>query len=338
MRRRWFWFAALIGLVAPRPASAQEDPRERADLLLREGAELGKQGKDDEAIARFKEAERIYPRAIHDCNIGLVYARTKRWPQAHLFLTRCRERWARQETRPLPGWVTTRLRAVHDQLDAGGFAPITLTVNPPTATLTTSAFAADETFTARVIWLPLGTHQVTATAGGYQPRTIPIEAATPARQTISISLAPEPGPVEEPGPTEPEPELKPVEPEPAPVEAREPAVTEPLPHPPPSDTRRRSVAPWLVTATGVAAMSAGGYFYYVAATTDDDVEAGTKSRDDWKRDETLGYGLFWGGAAVTTAGIVWLYLTRDRGDASDRPTVGAVPGPGGGYVWLEWSL
>lgn len=165
-----------------------EQPKTAADELVRDGARLGKAGDYEQAVDRFKRAEAMFSRAIHDCNIGLAYARWNKLGRAHAFLDRCRSR----AVEALPAWVDKRARAVMEELRNGSYAPVEILADHVGATIQVSTFAADEVFGApRVVWLPFGEHVIVVSLSGYQPqrRTLTIDSNHGVR--VSIEFGPE---------------------------------------------------------------------------------------------------------------------------------------------------
>ncbi len=340
---------AVFVCAAARVAGADGGAKADADELVREGMELGRAGKLDQAIAAFKRAEAIYPRAVNDCNIGLAYARQNRWAQAHFFLVRCRERWSREETRPMDAWVDQRIKKSLAALKDGDYAPVDIRVTPVDAVVRVSAFAPDETFVGgRIVWLPHGSATVAASREGYQPKEIALAVSGRARQTASIDLSPIP--VERPT----------REPDAPPPDVSKPSVTadpttDPIgPTSPPAEptsppARSRGAGPWLALGAGVALGIAGGVMHVQAAGSRSDLidleaPGSDASQDeiDGKRDtfhqqRNVTIGLYTAGGIALGVGL-YLFLRSDGEGESRRPVVGAAPTKGGGTVWLHWNL
>jgi hypothetical protein len=189
---------ALSVLLSP-PARAEEvelSPREQADALLRDGARFGEQGKWDDAIRRFRAAESKFPRAVHDCNIGLAYIRSTRPHLALHYLRRCEAR----ATEPVPGWVETRRTEALEALRKGAFTPVEVAVSPLGATFTVDTLPG-ETFApvgtggalaTLSLWLPEGRHTLRLTAPGHQAETRSIEASGRAALRLEATLSPAP--------------------------------------------------------------------------------------------------------------------------------------------------
>src|SRR5688572_16013965 len=154
---RWLLLVCvLVGL--PARVAAQDDPRARADALVRKGNELGQAGKLAEAIAAFKEAEQLHRRAVPLCNIGLAYGKLGKPALAHLYLRRCRERWTATEDKAAPAWIDVELARL-DKLLAADHGRIDLGLSPVNARAVVSAFADDDPIPPGPVWLPVGEHQ-----------------------------------------------------------------------------------------------------------------------------------------------------------------------------------
>ncbi len=272
-------FAQILSVIlvcaTPRLASAQDaaDPEQQASALVEEAAALGRKGQLAEAIATFKRAEALHPRAIHVCNIGLAYVRLNRWPQAQFFLSACRERWSQEQTSPIDEWVNKRLREAIGKLSAGDFAPITVKSSPAGAAIESSSFLPDETFRGpRIVWLPTGKTELKASLSGYLQDTRSIIVEKGVAQEIAFVLTPEP--IEEPTPNgddtkvgsehdgkgqKGDAEVAELD---TPTESSSQGTTSSLvssPMPPPRSTS--PVWPWIATATGVALIGAGAFVH-----------------------------------------------------------------------------
>jgi hypothetical protein len=316
----------LVGL--PARAAAQDDPRAQADALVRKGNELGRAGKLAEAIAAFKEAEQLHPRAVPLCNIGLAYGKLGKPALAHLYLRRCRERWTATEDKAAPAWIDAELATLDKQLPAG-HGRIDLKLRPADARAVTSAFAADDPLPPGRIWLPYGDHTITVSADDHDSRTVPVHVSQ-GTQGLLITL--ERTKVEAP-PRDPPP---PVEgPKPPAVEHRPPEpIDRPLPPP-----ARRSRLPIYTGLGGVLLLGGGVTFHVLALGAKDEAEkyAADDPRfdshaSDFRRDRALAIGLY-AAAGVALAVSTYLFVRTERG-----PAVGAAPTRGGATAVLTWTL
>jgi hypothetical protein len=317
----------LVGL--PARAAAQDDPRAQADALVRKGNELGGAGKLAEAIAAFKEAEQLVPRAVPLCNIGLAYGKLGKPALAHLYLRRCRERWTATEDKAAPAWIDAELAKLDKQL-VGGHGRIDLKLRPADARAVTSAFAADDPLPAGRIWLPLGDHTITVSADEHDSKTVPVHvsqgtqglAITHARTTDAVA----------PPPRDPPP----------PVDGRKPPAVEDRPPEPidrPMPPPRRSRLPFYTGIGGVLLLGGGVTFHVLALGAKDEAEkyAADDPRfashaSDFRRDRALAIGLY-AAAGVALAATTYLILRTERG-----PAVGAAPTRGGAAAVLTWTL
>ncbi len=337
-----------IGVQAPAapPASAL-DPREDADTLVREGAALGERGDWDGAIEKFRAAERSWPRAMHDCNIGLAYVLSARHHLGWLYLGRCQAR----ATETLPKWVQTRRQEALRILNAGEFTPLELEVSPPMAQVAIDT-QPGEVFTGTIVpgasqavitlWLPFGEHKVRVEAEGFEAMSssLQLKGREPLRVQWRLSPA---VPSEAPPPEAPPPELPPLSPPPAPE----------APPPAPVEGRGVSVGPWITIGAGIAAAAVGGVFHGAASSSRDqantaadngDRDAYDGHVDDFELQRGLSYGLFIAGGAAVGAGLLWFFL--DDTAEPDAALVGPVgrtrvdalsvmPIDGGGVMRLE---
>ena len=171
----------VMGLCATAGAETPED-------LVHGGEELAKAGRYSEAIDLFKAADRRQPRASNACLIALAYTRKEAWPQAEIFLDRCKAGATAGE--PLPDWVPTATEQLAERLATVNVAAITLVVEPAgtPVELTVSSFAPDEVFAPRTIHLPPGHHVVTARARGWPDVHQTIEVHDRAAQHVTIHL------------------------------------------------------------------------------------------------------------------------------------------------------
>ena len=311
----------LVGLVVACPAAAAADDQAEADRLTIEGAKLADAGRFDEAIAAFRRAEALVPRAINDCNIGLAYARSGRPAHAHFFLRRCRAR----APQALPSWVDARMQKLDAELRAGTYAPVEIVVDPPGATVTIAAFLPDDLASvSSPVWLPQGAHEVVIARAGYVPmtRTLPVDRATP--QELRVVLDAEAKPAPDPA---------------APSPAAPAGVVKPFSPAPPSRSPLK-LAGWITAGVGLAAGGAGVYFLMRSRAGYDDVQGVIDVHGPWteedadtldqaESDETTGKVLLAVGAGALVAGGVLLFLgiradERAAGGVTLAPTDGGA--------------
>ncbi|MCC6622436.1 MAG: hypothetical protein IT385_14325 [Deltaproteobacteria bacterium] len=307
---------ALVLLTVATLFGAEPDPRAEADRLVAEGAALGQKGRWDEAIARFEEAERHFPRAIHACNIGLAHARADRPEKALLHLTACQAR----ATEPLPAWVPKRIDETRAALNAGRFAPLELVPRTLGARVTLDHFGDQPLVPPVTVWLPFGEHRLRAELAGHVALDEALVIDTKAALRRMIDLPPEPIASAEPTP-EPGPEAPP---EPGPEAPPELGV-EPAPEP------TSTLPAWIVIAAGGGALATGAIFYGLALGSQSDAESFEAGSDDFeeadlrfKTQRSLAYGFLAGGAAVTAVGVVLLVVLDDADDVAVQPTLGGA--------------
>ena len=200
-----------VGLLLMAAPAAADDPKnEEAKELVREGAELARDGKHAQAIEKFQEAEALVPRASHHCNIGLAYSEMGALAKAHFFLVRCQLRAVGERTR-LPGWVSSQVRKTRKRLERGDYGRVRLDVQPATAEVVVRSFLPDETLDeCRELWLPVGAHLLEVTAGPVS-RQLAFrvekreELVSVPINLIATGSGPDPDPDPDPDPARPSP-------------------------------------------------------------------------------------------------------------------------------------
>ena len=89
--------------------------------------------------------------------------------------------------------VHAAMSSIDGQLRTGEFTPIDIRVEPAGATISIAGFASDEAFVGgRVVWLPFGTHAISAAQSGYRPATVEITTTSHAAATANIVLEKQP--------------------------------------------------------------------------------------------------------------------------------------------------
>ena len=183
----------IAAMMPPRPAGAgvPAADQDRARKLAREGNALLVAERFGEAVAKYKQAERIWSRLVHACNIGLAYSKAKRYARAHLFLGLCRERAEREGKRgKLAAWVVERHRAAGEAMARGNYGRITIDMREvPGARVAASAFGPDETFTApRTVWLPAGLTTLTLIGRDGKRSSRQVRVEPNASRTIALAF------------------------------------------------------------------------------------------------------------------------------------------------------
>lgn len=182
----------LVGAVVL--ALAGSAYADEADNLVAQGDDLARRAEYAQAIEKFKAADRARPRAMHACMIGLAYLRRQLWPQAEVFLSRCRKRAIASD--PLPEWMDDAESQLAMQLKAAPVTAVEIVVQPPgvAASITTSSFAPDEQFDPQVIHLPAGRHTITATAPGFVTAKAEVNVSGSGTARVELVLVPVPPP------------------------------------------------------------------------------------------------------------------------------------------------
>jgi hypothetical protein len=292
--------------------------------LVAKGEALAKQGEFSSAIDAFKQADAKQPRAEHACLIGLVYTRRELWPQAELFLARCRARATDGD--PVPTWLPKVEQQLAEKFVADGVAPVTIVVTPSTAKaqLTVSSFAPDETFEPRMIHLAAGHHTVDVTADGFVSASREVVVETSAPQTITIDLH-----------TTAEATAAAA----ATASAADARAAAAFAQSHPTEPARSSV-PMKVMIGGVAlgVVGAAVDLFVVkpardrlASAPDTTIYESRTSSFDLRRDVTI--GLYGGAAIAVVTGLVLRYTVYDR---SAVQVTGSLDHNGGGIA-VTWS-
>ena len=287
--------AASVG-TAPCPAVADDagrappppavDPLAEARRLATEAGERAAAGDMLGAAARFRAAYSFDPRPELQCNVGVAFHKARDLPRAHLYLGQCLTRAGVLDA-AIATSVRTAFAALEDELRAGSFAPVDVTVTPDTAVFTVSAFDPEDAMIgARQIWLPFGHHTITARAEGHVEQALDLDVSSPARQPVRLVLE------------------------------RAPVVTAPI--------APRTLHPYgrrpALYATGVTgALAIGAVVTYLAARSaaSDAGEAGISDDeyDDRVGDARFRQRLSWGlagGAVVGAALSGWLWQRSTR--------------------------
>jgi hypothetical protein len=205
---RWIALPVAVALATAglgTPALADDATAvERAQRIASEAQSLAQAGDYLGAAARYKSALAIDPRPEYDCNVGIAYWKARDLPRAQLFLSDCSSR----ASHLAESFVTSMrqvLDAVETRLRDGDFAPVDVSVDPETAKVEVSSFAPDDTFVGRrIVWLPFGTHALTATATGHEAisQDVTIDSRDPIEVRLELPAIPPPPPeiVREPAP------------------------------------------------------------------------------------------------------------------------------------------
>lgn len=185
--------AALVSWAArPRAQSAPPTPfifapspevpgaATRGKLETEAAQKLARKKRFAEAIVLLEKVAVEHPSVVHDCNLSLAYLRAGKLTRAQLMWDVSRLRGAKA-----PDWcgpsLTTQLATA---LRTKGYVPLTVTVQPPSATIEIGDLRFRE---LSLVWLPPSTYQVQASASGFDGATVPVLVAPPSA-TATLAL------------------------------------------------------------------------------------------------------------------------------------------------------
>lgn len=274
-----------------------------ADSLVAEGEQLGKAGDFEGALAKFRQAETIEPRAVHDCWIALAQRRLRRWTSARFHLDRCKQRAG--GTAPV-SWFRTVADEVQAGLDDGGFEPVEIATEPPGATVVIREIAGERWTSPVTLYLSGETRTVSVSLNGYRTLT----------RTVSI-----------PGQHEHEIELergRPISTEGGGGSDRAAA-----------SAQSSATGPWFLIGTGAAAGAIGGVFHYTGyrarTRATDKPDQYDEEVDRLRRDRAIALSLYGVGAATIGTG---LYLLVRNSKTRDHAIVSVGASRNGGAIWI----
>ncbi len=303
--------AGSAGVAGAQPSARPASAEAEADRLVSEAEALARGGQFAEAVARFKAAEAIFPRPIHDCYIALAYHRMARHAQAASFVARCQAEAAAGGDK-LPDWADRLGPKIWQALSAGGYGRVTITTTPAEADVAVDSFAPDEVFAAGDFWLAPGQHTFTVTHTGYVTKTEVVTVADKEKVARAVEL------------------LVAVDDTTSPIIVPPPG-TEPL-------TRPRPVWAYVSLASGAALLLAGGIYHYKAAQTHDEAETSAMRYDEvidrFRTERVLAISFYTAGAVATGVGVYLLW----RHAAQAPPMAGVSVSGDGAQVWAGWSF
>lgn len=291
----------------PKPKKSKDE--RRADLLVEQGKVLGEEGHPEQALEKFREAERVFPRAAHLCNIGIAYDTMGNLPLALLYLERCREK-----AQTFPKWLAAKHGEVIAELTRT-HAPVEIRVRPRKAKIRVSALGSNEPVSdGERVFLARGEWTIVARRKGYQTREAVVSITNLAGQRIDLALEREPG-----GPEETD------------VEAEED-----------SGGGGARAGGWILIAAGAAAAATGGLFHYRSNRARDearDLPPGPDfdERDAaYRRDGWIAVGAYGTGAVCVGVGL-YLLLRSNDGASEDDPAVALAVGGGDFMLSLSFA-
>lgn len=161
----------------------------RADTPEARGKHMLAKKRYSEALVAFREAASRPGRVGYDftCEIGLCYAGLGDFSRAQFYLGLCREdaMWPRWEKRALPA-----LRAAESAMADAQFAKVHVEVTPAEAMARFDVLDDVGFSVPRDVWLPVGSHTLSAYADGYQAveQQVILYGSDPV--TVSLELEP----------------------------------------------------------------------------------------------------------------------------------------------------
>jgi hypothetical protein len=287
---------ASLALVVASATSAFADPQ-TADKHAAEATRLVQAGDLKGAAVEFAKAAAEDPsRPELFCNVGISFYRAQDHARAHLWLARCLDLSALDV-----GFVENAraaLTATEAAIRETDHTPVTFTMKPA-ASVHIAEFQIAEAFVGnRVVWLPFGTHHVTARAPGFRDQTIEVKTDSKTPKTITIILEPDTG--------------EPIKP----------------PPPPPPKPARPTKLPAIMSTVGtVAAFGIAGYAFNRARTAadlaqtalDNETFAGDQSTvNRWNTTFAISGSL----AVVGTAATAYLWYRAFRTNVEIKPALG----------------
>lgn len=177
-------------------ASARADRASDAQQIARDAQALAQQGDFLGAAARFKQALALDAKPEYECNVGIAYWKARDLPRAQLYLATC-STGASHLGEAFVAQVRDVLDEVEKLLRAGDFAPVEVRVFPEGAVVGVSTFAPDDSFVgSRIVWLPFGEHDLSATAPGHDPGSVHVTITdrTPRDAHLALDETPAPPP------------------------------------------------------------------------------------------------------------------------------------------------
>ncbi len=313
---------ALVALSGA--AHAQEDAEARAEVLDSKAAEFAAKNDVRNALKTYSEALSTSESPKRVCNVGAAHYQLNEWAQAHFFLGQCLS-FAGHIPAAAVEQYSTAFAYADQQLRAGGYVRVQISPTPKRVQVRIALPTLSQVarFSGpRTVWLPLGKHQLEASAPGHKALTKSFSVtakADGAPQSVEVPLSPEsaaPEIVAPQPPTSPEPKAPLVAP-----------TGEPESH-----AQDSNLAAWVSLAGGVGLSAVGGVFHLRASGVRGDLEA-TPSGDirrslisDLKRERLIMAGFY--GVGLTAIGIGTFLITRGGSQESEGSKLSVQIGAG----------
>jgi len=178
-------FIAILTFAGVQETRAQSISADAA-ALVRQGERLAKAKRYNDALIAFKSADKLFPKAEHDCWVGLAYARLQMATQANFYVARCQRRAGGK--RPIPWYPKAKILA-QNMLKSGRYAAIRFESLHGGASIRPDNFDDDEWLDLPAkLWMPVGRYTINAKAPGFGKKKLSLEVTSTRSQTVRVNL------------------------------------------------------------------------------------------------------------------------------------------------------
>ncbi|MEE2901502.1 MAG: hypothetical protein VYC39_04200 [Myxococcota bacterium] len=178
-------FIAVLTFAGIQETRAQSISADAA-ALVRQGERLAKAKRYNDALIAFKSADKLFPKAEHDCWVGLAYARLQMATQANFYVARCKQRAGGK--RPIPWYPKAKILA-ENMLKSGRYAAIRFESLHGGASIRPDNFDDDEWLALPTkLWMPVGRYTINAKAPGFGKKQLSLEVTSTRSQTVRVNL------------------------------------------------------------------------------------------------------------------------------------------------------
>ena len=178
-------FIAIFTFAGIQETRAQSISADAA-ALVRQGERLAKAKRYNDALIAFKSADKLFPKAEHDCWVGLAYARLQMATQANFYVARCKQRAGGK--RPIPWYPKAKILA-ENMLKSGRYAAIRFESLHGGASIRPDTFDEDEWLDLPAkLWMPVGRYTINAKAPGFGKKQLSLEVTSTRSQTVRVNL------------------------------------------------------------------------------------------------------------------------------------------------------